>query len=108
MRTPTLFISHGSPMLAIEKSPARDFLIEYGKTLKKPRAVVIASAHFESSRPAVVGDAKPDMIYDFGGFPDALYQVVYPAPGDPVVAVKVAGLLASAGLAPAMVSNRGF
>ena len=108
MRTPTLFISHGSPMLAIEKSPARDFLIEYGKTLKKPRAIVIASAHFETSRPAVVGDAKPEMIYDFGGFPDALYQIVYPAPGDPVVATKVGGLLAEAGFAPAMMSQRGF
>jgi 4,5-DOPA dioxygenase extradiol len=108
MRTPTLFISHGSPMLAIEPSPARDFLIEYGKTLKKPRAIVIASAHFETSRPAVVGDAKPGMIYDFGGFPDALYQIVYPAPGDPIVATKVGGLLAAAGFAPAMVSNRGF
>jgi 4,5-DOPA dioxygenase extradiol len=108
MRAPTLFISHGSPMLAIEPSPARDFLIGYGKQLKKPRAIVIASAHFETSRPAVVGDAQPGMIYDFGGFPDALFQVVYPAPGDPVVAIKVAGLLAEAGLAPAMVSNRGF
>jgi 4,5-DOPA dioxygenase extradiol len=108
MRTPTLFISHGSPMLAIEPSPARDFLIDYGKQLKRPRAVVIASAHFETTRPAVVGDANPGMIYDFGGFPDALYQIVYPAPGDPVVATKIGGLLAAAGFAPAMVSNRGF
>jgi 4,5-DOPA dioxygenase extradiol len=108
MRAPTLFISHGSPMLAIEPAPARDFLINYGKTLARPRAIVIASAHFGTSRPAVVGDAKPGMIYDFGGFPDALSQIVYPAPGDPVVAMKVAGLLEAAGLAPAVVSNRGF
>src|SRR5262245_50335362 len=108
MRTPTLFISHGSPMIAIEPSPARDFLIDYGKKLKKPRAIVIASAHFETSRPAVVGDARPGMIYDFGGFPDALYRIVYPAPGDPVVAVKVAGLLADAGVAPAMAAHRGY
>ena len=46
MRAPTLFISHGSPMLAIEPSPARDFLMAYGKTLPKPDAIVIASAHF--------------------------------------------------------------
>ena len=108
MRAPTLFISHGSPMLAIEDSPAREFLSGYGKELGKPRAIVVASAHFGTSRPAVVGDAQPGMIYDFGGFPDALYQIVYPAPGDPVVAMKVAGLLQAAGLAPAMVSGRGF
>jgi 4,5-DOPA dioxygenase extradiol len=108
MRTPTLFISHGSPMLAIEDSEARRFLVDYGKTLGKPRAVVVASAHFGTTRPAVVGDAQPGMIYDFGGFPDALYKIVYPAPGDPTVAMKVAGLLDQAGLAPVVVSGRGF
>ncbi|HWM48972.1 MAG TPA: class III extradiol ring-cleavage dioxygenase [Xanthobacteraceae bacterium] len=108
MRTPTLFISHGSPMLAIEPSPAREFLIDYGRQLARPRAIVIASAHFGTSRPAVVGDAKPGMIYDFGGFPDALREIVYPAPGDPVVAMKVAGLLEAAGFAPAVVAQRGF
>jgi 4,5-DOPA dioxygenase extradiol len=108
MRAPTLFISHGSPTLAIDASPARDFLLSYGKSLRKPQAIVIASAHFGTSRPAVVGDAHPGMIYDFGGFPDALYHIVYPAPGDPIVATKVAGLLQAAGLAPAVVANRGF
>lgn len=108
MSAPVLFISHGSPMLAIEDSPARKFLLGYGKEIGKPRAIVVASAHFGTSRPAVVGDAHPGMIYDFGGFPDALYHIVYPAPGDPVVAMKVAGLLQAAGLAPAVVTGRGF
>ena len=108
MPAPTLFISHGSPMLAIEDSPAREFLLSYGREIGKPRAIVVASAHFGTSRPAVVGDAKPSMIYDFGGFPDALYHIVYPAPGDPIVAMKVAGLLQAAGLAPAIVTGRGF
>jgi 4,5-DOPA dioxygenase extradiol len=95
-------------MLAITPSPARDFLADYGKKLPKPRAIVIASAHFETARPTVVGDSNPDMIYDFGGFPDALYQIVYPAPGDLTVAMKVAGLLKAAGLSPAVASNRGY
>ena len=95
-------------MLAITPSPARDFLAQYGKSLPRPRAIVIASAHFGTARPAVVGDAHPDMIYDFGNFPEALYKIVYPAPGDPVVAMKVAGLLESAGFAPVVASNRGF
>ena len=108
MRAPTLFISHGSPMLAIEPSPAREFLQNYGKTLKKPRAIVIASAHFETDIPAVVTDAQPEMIYDFGGFPDALFQVVYPAPGEPEVAMQVAHMLYDAGLKPGVMSRRGF
>jgi 4,5-DOPA dioxygenase extradiol len=107
MSLPTLFISHGSPMLLVEDSAARDFLKDYGKSLGKPRAIVIASAHFGTSRPAVVGDAHPGMIYDFGGMPE-LRQLVYPAPGDPVAAMKVAGLLAGAGFAPAMVKDRGY
>src|SRR6266540_1670420 len=90
MPLPVLFISHGSPKLLIDDTEARDFLRSYAATLPKPRAIVIASAHFGTSRPAVVGDAKPGMIYDFGGMPE-LRRLVYPAPGDPVVAVKIAG-----------------
>lgn len=95
-------------MLAIEPSPAREFLQSYGKTLKKPRAIVVASAHFETSIPAVVTDAQPEMIYDFGGFPDALFQIVYPAPGEPDVAMQVAHMLYDAGLKPGVLAKRGF
>jgi len=63
MRLPTLFISHGSPMLLVEDTAARDFLQGYAKTLPKPRAIVIASAHFGTSRPAVVGDAHRRQVY---------------------------------------------
>jgi 4,5-DOPA dioxygenase extradiol len=108
MAFPSLFLSHGSPTLAIENSEAREFLKGYAKTLGKPRAIVIASAHFGTSRPAVDGDARPGMIYDFRGFPEELYRIVYPAPGDPVVAVKVAGLLQAADFAPAIVKDRGY
>src|SRR5262245_34178184 len=79
MPLPALFISHGSPKLLIDDTAARDFLRGYAATLPKPRAIVIASAHFGTSRPAVVGDAKPGMIYDFGGMPE-LRRLVYPAP----------------------------
>lgn len=108
MALPTLFISHGAPTLAIDDSAARDFLMGYAKSLPKPRAIVIASAHFESGRPAVVGDERPGMIYDFGGFAPELFKIVYPAPGDPVMALKVAGLLQAAGFAPAVVKDRGY
>jgi 4,5-DOPA dioxygenase extradiol len=107
MPLPALFISHGSPKLLIDDTAARDFLRGYAATLPKPRAIVIASAHFGTSRPAVVGDAKPGMIYDFGGMPE-LRRLVYPAPGDPVVALKIAGLLEAAGFAPAVVHGHGY
>jgi 4,5-DOPA dioxygenase extradiol len=107
MPLPVLFVSHGSPQLLIDDTAARDFLRGYAARMRKPRAIVIASAHFGTSRPAVVGDAKPGMIYDFGGMPE-LRRLVYPAPGDPVVAMKVAGLLQAAGLAPAVVSGHGY
>src|SRR5262245_35235589 len=107
MPLPTLFISHGSPALLIDDTAARDFLRGYAARLPKPRAIVIASAHFVTSRRAVVGDAKPGMIYDFGGMPE-LRSLVYPAPGNPVVAMKIAGLLQAAGFAPAVVTGHGY
>jgi 4,5-DOPA dioxygenase extradiol len=105
---PSFYVSHGSPTLAIEQSAARDFLLGFGKTLGRPRAIVIASAHFGSAQPLVTADAHPDMIYDFSGFPDELYRIVYPAPGDPALAHRVGALLQEAGLAPAVVEGRGF
>ena len=107
MALPALYISHGSPRLIVEDSRARDFLMGYAQTLGKPRAIVIATAHFSTSRPAVVGDAQPGMIYDFGGMPE-LRKLVYPAPGDPQVAIKIAGLLEAAGFAPAVVTGYGY
>lgn len=108
MRLPTVFLSHGAPNLVLHNSPARDFLSGFGETLGKPRAVVIASAHFASSRPAVVGAERPGMIYDFEGFEPELHRMVYPAPGDALVAIKVAGLLQAAGFAPAVINDRGY
>ena len=107
MPLPSLYISHGSPRLIVEDSAARDFLKGFAASLPKPRAIVIASAHFGTSRPAVVGDAKPGMIYDFGGMPE-LRKLVYPAPGDPQVAMKIAGLWEAAGFAPAVVTGYGY
>ncbi len=108
MRWPTLFISHGSPNLVIEPSPARDFLAQYGRELGKPRAIVIASAHFNANRPVVVADPHPGMIYDFGGFDPALSTMVYPAPGDPEIARRAADLLTAGGLGAVYLPERGY
>src|SRR6185503_12415284 len=91
----------------VEDSAAREFLKGFAQSLPKPRAIVIETAHFGTSRPAVVGDAAPAMIYDFGGMPE-LRKLVYAAPGDPQVAIKIAGLLEAAGFAPAVVTGYGY
>lgn len=97
-RLPTLFLSHGSPMLAVEDSPAGRFLDTLGTALPRPRAIVVASAHFLADRPMLGGHAQPHTVHDFGGFPEPLYQIQYPAPGLPGLAEDVAGRLAHAGL----------
>ena len=95
---PSLFVSHGSPMLALTPSSARDFLAGLGGALPRPTAIVIASAHWETERPAVNAVAVNPTIHDFSGFPPALYALRYPAPGSAEVAARVASLLEAAGL----------
>ncbi|RCV88607.1 DODA-type extradiol aromatic ring-opening family dioxygenase [Billgrantia montanilacus] len=86
---PSLFISHGSPMLALTPGPAHDFLREFGQSLR-PQAVVVVSAHWESDRLLVSTSAHPETIHDFGGFPRELYECQYPAPGEPELARRLA------------------
>ncbi|WFC41005.1 class III extradiol ring-cleavage dioxygenase [Pseudoxanthomonas sp. SE1] len=94
---PSLFLSHGSPMMAIEDSPTGRFLDHLGERLPHPRAVVVASAHFIQARPTVTATPAPDTIHDFGGFPEALYRIQYPVGGAPALAHQIAGLLRDAG-----------
>lgn len=106
---PALFISHGSPMLAIEDTPARAFLQGLGKTLPRPRAILIVSAHWESiGGPTVSFASHPETIHDFGGFPDALYEIDYPAPGTPDLAMQAATLMEQAGYAVRRSDSRGL
>ncbi|NML62629.1 dioxygenase [Massilia sp. RP-1-19] len=106
---PTLFVSHGAPTLAIVDSPANRFLRELGRTLPRPKAILVASAHWESrGGPAVSLATKPETIHDFGGFPAALFAIQYPAPGAPEVAARAASLLTQAGLAVAQSPTRGL
>jgi len=109
MSLPTLFISHGSPMLALEDSPARRFLLQLGKTLPRPKAIVVASAHWESTGGVAVSLAShPETIHDFGGFPEALFDVQYPVQGAPDTAARAAELLEKAGFAVKRIATRGL
>lgn len=95
---PSIFLSHGSPMLPLTDAPARDFLSGLGASLPRPTAIVVASAHWETAAAEVNAVAKNDTIHDFFGFPPALYQMRYPAPGDAALAGRIQGLLQTAGM----------
>ncbi len=97
MSMPTVFVSHGSPMLYLERDvPARAFLSKLGEVLPRPKAIVAVSAHWNTERPAVSTNARPETIHDFYGFPDALYRLHYDAPGAPELAQRVAGMTGAA------------
>ncbi len=103
----TLFVSHGAPNLILHNTEAKLFLESYGRTLGKPRAILMVTAHFEASRPTLTNGAHPGMIYDFGGFEPELRTVNYSAPGSPEVASEAFKLLDEAGFSPAF-ADRGF
>jgi len=107
-RLPAIFVSHGSPTLPLEESPAVDFLKGLGSALGRPEAVLIVSAHWDTARPAVSAAAKPQTIYDFYGFPRELYRLHYAAPGAPQLAQRVAELLAAAGMETDIDPDRGL
>ena len=104
---PSVFISHGSPMHALEAGPAGVAWAALGKRLGKPKAILIASAHWETNLPMVTGSDRPATIHDFSGFPEPLYKLRYNAPGAPTVAQKAQQLLKAEGLTAAIDGCRG-
>ncbi len=106
---PVLFLSHGSPALALTDSPARRFLVGLGRSLPRPKAIVLVSAHWEAVGGAAVSLAPwPETLYDFGGFSPVLRMIRYPAPGAPELAEQAAVLLEQAGLQVGRSTTRGF
>jgi 4,5-DOPA dioxygenase extradiol len=99
MRTqPALFVSHGAPTFALEPGLAGAQLGALGRALRKPRAVVVVSPHWQTRGIEISAGKQPETVHDFGGFPRALYQIHYPAPGAPDVARRAQEVLADAGM----------
>lgn len=103
-----VFVSHGSPTLLFDEVPARDFLRALGPSLPRPKAILVVSAHWETNIPAVNAVAVNKTIHDFGGFPQILFDQRYPAPGDPALADRIAGLIAGAGFPVGIDTARGL
>jgi 4,5-DOPA dioxygenase extradiol len=93
---PVLFAGHGSPMNAIEDNRWSRALRQLGEALPRPRAVLAISAHWYVPGLFTTGAERPETIHDFGGFPRALHEVRYPAPGDPDLARHAAALASGA------------
>jgi 4,5-DOPA dioxygenase extradiol len=106
-RMPVLFVSHGAPTLPFDEVPARRFLIELARKVPKPKAILIVSAHWETPEPSLNAGSNLETIHDFYGFPKALYELTYDAPGSPELAERAAALLREAGYTPKLDAERG-
>jgi 4,5-DOPA dioxygenase extradiol len=92
-RMPAVFLGHGSPMNTLQQNEFTDAWRKFGASISKPRAVLCVSAHWFTRGTHVTETQTPETIHDFGGFPQALFDFQYPAPGDPGLARQVADLL---------------
>lgn len=95
---PSLFIAHGAPLLAIENNEYTQYLTQLGHSLPRPKAIVLFSAHWESNRQKVSSVEDYKTIYDFGGFPEALYRIEYPAKGDQAITKEITELFTKQGI----------
>lgn len=109
---PALFISHGSPMIALEPGPAGAFMQRLGPAIEaafgRPRAILAISPHTATRQPVLLAGARHEAVHDFGGFPEALYRMRYDAPGAPALAAEVQALLGAAGVPVAAVDAGGL
>lgn len=108
MNMPVLFLSHGAPTLALAAGVTGDAWRQIAAQLPEPSAILVISAHWETRIPTLSRAAWPETLYDFSGFPDALYKLRYPAPGAPQLAEITAGMLQQAGMQAELDDMRGL
>jgi len=111
-RIDPLFVSHGAPTLASPRLPgerdAAERLSEIGRTMSRPKAIIVASAHWSTADPRIGGSERPSTVHDYSGFPEDLYKLTYPAPGAPSIARRVTDLISEVGFSVAMVPGQGL
>ena len=108
-KMPVAFISDFGPMPAFETDDYTAALEKLGRELPRPRAIVVMSGHWEAGKTLLVTSAlRPEIIYDYSGFPEEFYQFRYPCPGDPETAVEVVQLLTAAGFSAETDPKRGI
>lgn len=106
---PALFVSHGSPMVAVENDGYTEALTRFGRLHADAKAIVVVSAHWQTRGGALVtASEKPPTLHDFGGFPDALFALTYPCPGHPALAARVVQRLAGEGITAQLDQARGL
>ncbi len=109
---PSLFVSHGSPMIALEPGATGAFLQRLGPAIDqafgRPRAVLAISAHTLAREPVLLAASRHDTVHDFGGFPPALYELRYDAPGAPGLARETQALLARSGMSAPLLDRGGL
>ncbi|HRO36972.1 class III extradiol ring-cleavage dioxygenase [Thauera sp.] len=105
---PTLFVSHGAPTFALEPGRAGAGLAALGRSLPRPRAVLVVSPHWMTRQPQVTLSLRPETIHDFGGFGRALHELHYPAEGAHLAALRALELLQQAGRPATGDADRGL
>lgn len=107
-QAPTLFVSHGAPDFALERSSATAALARIFTAFPRPRALLLISPHWQTRGLALTAASTPATVHDFGGFDPRLRALRYPAPGDPALAAEIAALLTQSGLPTELDAVRGL
>jgi 4,5-DOPA dioxygenase extradiol len=105
---PSLFISHGMPVMAILPTPTHHFLKNLGKMIGRPQAILCISAHWETVAPMLSGADYPETIHDFYGFPRQLYEITYSSPGLPSLASRIKEIFSEYGISSKIDNNKGL